>query len=59
LPWQRDGLVTLHAASESNPGNAVKDIETGQVIPISNEKNIIQFMPKIFLHRLSQLCAYK
>ncbi|HEX5153174.1 MAG TPA: glycosyl hydrolase-related protein [Parafilimonas sp.] len=46
LPWQRDGLVTLHAGSESNPGNAVKDIETGEVMPISNEKNVIQFVAK-------------
>lgn len=46
LPWQRDGLVTLHASSEWNAGNAVKDIETGQIIPISNENNIIQFVAK-------------
>jgi alpha-mannosidase len=46
LPWKRDGLVTLHAASEWNPGNAVKDIETGEIIPISNEKNMMQFVAK-------------
>jgi hypothetical protein len=46
LPWQRDGLVTLHVASEWNPGNAVKDLETGQIIPVSNEKNVIQFVAK-------------
>lgn len=46
LPWQRDGLVTLHAASEWNTGNAVKDLETGEVIPASNEKNIIQFIAR-------------
>ena len=43
LPWQRDGLVTLHA---SNRGNAVKDIETGEIIPVSNEKNIIEFVAR-------------
>jgi hypothetical protein len=46
LPWQRDGVVTLHASSEWNKGNGVKDIETGQVIPVSNEKNIIRFVAK-------------
>lgn len=46
LPWQRDGLVTLQVASEWNVGGAVKDIETGQVIPVVNEKNVIQFVAK-------------
>jgi alpha-mannosidase len=43
LPWQRDGLVTLYT---KNAGNAVKDIQTGEIIPISNEKNKIQFLAK-------------
>ncbi len=43
LPWQRDGLVTLHT---NNAGNAVKDIETGEIIPITNENNRIQFVGK-------------
>jgi alpha-mannosidase len=43
LPWQRDGLVTLHT---STAGNAVKDIETGDIIPISNENNMIQFVAR-------------
>jgi len=43
LPWQRDGLVTLYT---KNAGNAIKDIETGVIIPISNENNKIQFLAK-------------
>lgn len=44
LPWERSGLVTIKAPSSSNRGKAVQEIETGEIIPISNEKNILQFM---------------
>lgn len=46
LPWQRDGLVTLQVSSAWNPGNAVKDMESGEIIPVSNYKNIIRFEAK-------------
>ncbi|RBL90107.1 glycoside hydrolase family 38 N-terminal domain-containing protein [Chitinophaga flava] len=46
LPWTRGGLVTLHASSDWNPGNAVKDIATGEIIPVSNKNNVIQFIAK-------------
>jgi len=44
LPWKRSGLVTIKGHSSSNPGTAVKDVETGEIIPVSNEKNILQFV---------------
>lgn len=43
LPWKRDGVVTI---KENTSGTAVKDVETGEMIPVSNEKNIIQFVAK-------------
>ncbi|TDW95912.1 hypothetical protein [Dinghuibacter silviterrae] len=43
LPWSRDGVVTV---KESSPGSAVKDLRTGEVIPVSNEDNIIRFTAK-------------
>lgn len=46
LPWQRNGIVTLQVSTEWNPGTAVKDVETGEIIPISNENNVIQFEAK-------------
>lgn len=46
LPWQRSGVVTIKAPSSSHKGTAIKDVETGEVIPFSNEKNILQFMAK-------------
>ncbi|MFC6102741.1 glycoside hydrolase family 38 C-terminal domain-containing protein [Olivibacter domesticus] len=46
LPWERSGLVTIKGRSSSNPGTAVKDVETGEIIPISNENNILQFIAK-------------
>ncbi|MGK9119397.1 glycoside hydrolase family 38 C-terminal domain-containing protein [Olivibacter jilunii] len=44
LPWKRSGLVTIKGHSSSNPGTAVKDLETGEIIAISNEKNLLQFV---------------
>ena len=46
LPWQRDGIVTLQASSDWNPGNAVTDIATGEIIPASNKNGVIQFVAK-------------
>ncbi|WP_217698093.1 glycoside hydrolase family 38 C-terminal domain-containing protein [Parapedobacter luteus] len=46
LPWQRSGVVTIKASSSSHKGTAIKDVETGEVIPFSNEKNILQFVAK-------------
>lgn len=43
LPWKRSGIVTIKEGSSWNPGTAVKDVETGEVIPASNEQNRIQF----------------
>ena len=44
LPWKRSGLVTIKGPSSSNRGTAVKDVETGEIIPFSNDKNILQFV---------------
>ncbi len=46
LPWQRSGVVTLQVSSSWYAGNAVKDVETGEIIPVSNEKNCIRFEAK-------------
>lgn len=43
LPWKRAGIVTV---KESCPGMAVKDLQTGEVIPISNKDNILQFVAR-------------
>jgi len=44
LPWKRSGVVTIKAPSSSHKGTAIKDVETGEVTPFSNEKNILQFI---------------
>lgn len=44
LPWKRSGLVTIKAPTSSNRGTAVKDVETGEIIPLSNDRNILQFI---------------
>ncbi|WP_140939621.1 glycoside hydrolase family 38 N-terminal domain-containing protein [Sphingobacterium lumbrici] len=44
LPWKRSGLVTVKAPSSSHKGSAIKDVETGEIIPFSNERNILQFI---------------
>ncbi|MEZ2336344.1 hypothetical protein AB6735_11960 [Mucilaginibacter sp. RCC_168] len=43
LPWKRSGIVTIKESSYWNPCNAVKDVITGEIIPVSNQKNQIQF----------------
>lgn len=44
LPWKRSGLVTIKAPSSSHKGIAIKDVESGEIIPFSNEKNVLQFV---------------
>ena len=44
LPWKRTGWITLKHHSGWFPAKALKDSETGKIIPISNEGNIITFM---------------
>lgn len=46
LPWRRDGLVTIKAPSSSHDGAAVRDLETGELIAVSNQNNILQFVAK-------------
>ncbi|MES2109080.1 MAG: hypothetical protein V4577_10050 [Bacteroidota bacterium] len=44
LPWKRSGVVTIKESSSWNTGTAVKDVVTGEIIPVSNEQNRIQFL---------------
>jgi hypothetical protein len=44
LPWERDGLVRLQVSSKSNPFTSVKDLQTGELIRISNQENVLQFI---------------
>jgi hypothetical protein len=44
LPWKRTGWITLNQHSGWFPAKALKDIETGKIIPVSNEGNVITFM---------------
>lgn len=44
LPWKRSGLVTIKGPSSSHKGAGIKDVETGEVFPFSNEKNRLQFI---------------
>jgi hypothetical protein len=44
LPWKRNGIVTIKESSAYNPCIAVKDVVTGEIIPVSNQKNRIQFL---------------
>lgn len=44
LPWKRSGIVTIKAPSSSHQGVGIKDVETGEIISFSNEKNILQFI---------------
>ncbi len=44
LPWKRTGWITMHHHSGWFPAKFLKDLETGKVIPISNEGNLITFM---------------
>jgi alpha-mannosidase len=44
LPWKRDGWIRLNHHSGWFPAKALKDEETGEIIPISNEGNLITFL---------------
>jgi alpha-mannosidase len=43
LPWPRTGMVKLQIGSDNVHGNALKDLLTGKVIPLTNQGNVIQF----------------
>ncbi len=43
LPWKRSGWITLNHHSGWFPAKALKDTETGKIIAISNEGNVINF----------------
>ena len=43
LPWVRSGLVTIQ---EKNDIEALKDLRTGEIIPIDNKGNILRFIAK-------------
>lgn len=44
LPWKRTGWITLNQHSGWFPTKVLKDLETGKIIPISNEDNLITFL---------------
>lgn len=44
LPWKRTGLITMNQHSGWFNTQALKDTETGKIIPISNEGNVITFL---------------
>lgn len=43
LPWVRSGLVTIQAI---NKIEALKDLRTGEIIPVVNKGNILRFIAK-------------
>jgi alpha-mannosidase len=43
LPWIRSGLVTIQAL---NKIEALKDLRTGEIIPVDNKGNILRFIAK-------------
>jgi alpha-mannosidase len=44
LPWKRSGWINLYQHSGWFPAKALKDMETGEIIPISNESNLVTFL---------------
>jgi hypothetical protein len=44
LPWKRSGWITLNHHSGWFPEKALTDPETGKIIPVSNEGNLITFL---------------
>jgi len=44
LPWKRTSWITLKHHSGWFPIKALKDLETGEVITVTNEKNLINFL---------------
>ena len=43
LPWQRTGMVKLQIHSNHLQGNALKDLSSGKIIPLTNKGNVIRF----------------
>ena len=43
LPWIRSGLITIQAISKIE---ALKDLRTGEIIPVDNKGNILRFIAK-------------
>jgi alpha-mannosidase len=43
LPWSRSGLVTIQAI---NKIEALKDLRSGEIIPVDNKGNILRFIAK-------------
>jgi len=41
LPWERSGLVTIQSIQTLK--QALKNVESGEIVPLSRNKNIIQF----------------
>ncbi len=46
LPWQRGGIVKFQINSNYIEGNALKDLSSGDIIPLTNNGNIIHFNVK-------------
>jgi len=46
LPWQRDGIVKFQINSNYIKGNALKDLSSGTIIPLTNEGNVLNFYVK-------------
>jgi len=46
LPWQRSGMVKFQIKSDHIKGNALKDLSSGNIIPLTNKGNIIHFNVK-------------
>jgi hypothetical protein len=44
LPWERGGLVKIQFSSKWNPIKALKDVETNEIIPVSNSGNMFSFI---------------
>ena len=54
LPWERDGLVTIHHHSGGFPYKALMDMETGEKISLVNINNVMRFQAKDI-----PACGYK
>lgn len=44
LPWERSGIVRIQ--SWMNLKNAVKNVVTGEIVPVAKDRNIVQFLAK-------------
>ena len=50
LPWQRDGLVTLHASSIGIRAMLLRILKQGRSFRSPMKKILFNLLPKIFLH---------